>query len=95
MALHTLLRSSDLILSSQRVSWKHTALGVRVQMFSIIQDQALKLRHLNTSTSFTVVLQQVALHSGQRYLNQLAISASGSSSDSPNPFFHVWEGACM
>lgn len=46
MALCTLLGSSDLILSSQRVSWKHTALGVGIQMFSIIQDQALKLRHI-------------------------------------------------
>lgn len=87
MALCTLLGSSDSIPSSQRVSWKHTALGVRIQMFSIIQDQALTLRHLNTSTYFIVVLQQVAFCSVQLYLNMLAISDSGSSSDHPSPFF--------
>lgn len=38
-------------------------------MFSIIQDEALKLRHLNTTIYFTAVLQQVALHSMQHYLN--------------------------
>jgi len=87
MVLHTLLGSSDSTLSSQRISWKRTALGVGVQAFSIIHDQSLKLRHLNTSTYLTVVLQQVALHSVQHYLNLLAISDSGSSSDRPSLFF--------
>lgn len=81
---------------SQWVSWKHPALGVEVQMFSIIQDGALKLRHLNTTTYFTAVLQQVALHSVQHYLNLLDISDSSSSTDHKVPsFFCVWKGTCM
>lgn len=95
MALHTLLGSSDLILSSQSVSGKHTALGVGVQMFRIIQDQALKLRHLNTSTYFTVVLQQASLQSVQHYWNLFAVSDSGSSSDHPRSFFLLCLEWCL
>lgn len=59
--------------------------GAGVQMFSIIQDQAVVLTHLKTSTHFTVVFQQVDLHWLQQDLNLLAIPDSGSNPDFPSP----------
>lgn len=57
-----------------------------------VQYQALMLRHLNTSTYFTAVFQQVDLHALQHYLNLLAIPYSGRNSDFPSPRFLCLEG---